>query len=79
MEKQVIKLIRFQGLVECNIVKNRVTLQRWINSNGFPKPVRLGPNTVAWKASEVQAWIEGRAGEGLVAAKKSREKINGRG
>jgi prophage regulatory protein len=24
----------------------------------FPKPVKLGPNCVGWKESEVQNWIE---------------------
>lgn len=26
----------------------------------FPKPVKLGPNTVAWVASEVRSWSEAR-------------------
>jgi prophage regulatory protein len=26
----------------------------------FPKPVKLGPQAVAWRQSEVQAWIASR-------------------
>lgn len=26
----------------------------------FPKPVKLGPQAVAWRQSEVQAWIGSR-------------------
>ena len=29
----------------------------------FPKPVRLGPNSVAWVASEVEEWIRERIAE----------------
>jgi prophage regulatory protein len=28
--------------------------------NDFPKPVQLGPQSVAWRLSEVQAWIASR-------------------
>lgn len=27
----------------------------------FPRPVKLGPNTSAWIAAEVEAWCESRA------------------
>ena len=29
----------------------------------FPKPVKLGPNTVAWVAEEVRAWCEAKTAE----------------
>jgi prophage regulatory protein len=29
----------------------------------FPKPVRLGANTVAWVESEIDAWIRARIAE----------------
>jgi prophage regulatory protein len=28
--------------------------------NDFPKPVQLGPQSVAWRQSEIQAWIASR-------------------
>jgi predicted DNA-binding transcriptional regulator AlpA len=42
------------------IVNNRMTLRRWIAENGFPPGVQLGPNSVAWPADEVQAWLASR-------------------
>ena len=29
----------------------------------FPKPVHLSPNSVAWVAAEVEAWIKARIAE----------------
>lgn len=34
-------------------------LYREINEGTFPAPVRIGKRTVAWKASEIAAWIDG--------------------
>ena len=28
--------------------------------NDFPKPVQLGPQSVAWRQPEIQAWIASR-------------------
>ena len=38
----------------------RMTLHRWVASGSFPKPIRLGPNAIGWKAGDVSAWIETR-------------------
>lgn len=37
---------------------SRATLYRWIEAGQFPPPVQLGPNSVGWRASAVQVWIE---------------------
>ena len=34
----------------------RTTLWRLVKSGKFPKPVRIGPNSVAWKESDYEAW-----------------------
>ena len=39
---------RFADLVKQGRVNNRMTLARWIAAGRFPKPVPLGPNSVAW-------------------------------
>ena len=36
------------------------TLWRWIEQGKFPKPVRLGDNTVAWRSRDIASWIESR-------------------
>ena len=34
------------------------TIYRKIAANEFPRPLRLGPGSVRWRASEVSAWID---------------------
>jgi len=36
------------------------TLYYFIAEGKFPKPVKLGKRTVAWKKSEIDEWIESR-------------------
>jgi prophage regulatory protein len=39
------------------------TLYARIKAGDFPRPVKLGPRTVAWRATDVQRWIAARAGQ----------------
>ena len=39
-----------------NIVDS--TLYHWMSQGIFPRPVKLGPQRVGWKESDVQAWAE---------------------
>ena len=48
-------LLRFR-----NLVNNYVTLARWIEREGFPPGLMLGPNTRVWRDSEVEAWLASR-------------------
>ncbi len=34
---------------------------RWVRAGTFPQPVKLGPNLTAWRAADVQAWLESRS------------------
>jgi hypothetical protein len=52
--------VRFRYLQENGIVKDRMALARAIERYGFPKPVTLGENTLAWSLDEVEAWIASR-------------------
>lgn len=54
------KFLRFADLVALGIVRNRVTLGRWIRDQGFPEGVMLGPNSRAWSETSVLDWIEKR-------------------
>ncbi len=36
----------------------RSTLWLWVRDGRFPKPIKLGPMTTAWRASDVAAWLE---------------------
>ena len=44
--------------VEARTGLARSTIYKWISEGGFPSPVRLGGRVVAWRASEIEAWIE---------------------
>jgi prophage regulatory protein len=46
------------------------TIYRKIAANQFPRPLRLGPGSVRWRASEVVEWIDGleRTGNSAAAA-----------
>lgn len=37
------------------------TLNRWRIDAGFPEPILLGANTLAWRESDVDHWIMERA------------------
>ena len=37
---------------------SQATIYRWIKEGNFPKSVRLGPNMVRWKASDIQEWMD---------------------
>lgn len=54
------KLLRYRDLIERQIVSNRMTLRRWIAQQDFPAPMRLGPNSVAWREDEIERWLDTR-------------------
>jgi prophage regulatory protein len=37
-----------------------VTMYAMIKRGEFPAPIKIGQRAVAWKMSEIQAWIESR-------------------
>jgi len=40
--------------------RRRATIYRDITEGTFPRPVRLGKQSVAWKKSELDRWIASR-------------------
>jgi hypothetical protein len=57
----VTKYLRFHDLQERNIVRNRMTLRRWILREDFPPGIMLGPNTRAWPEDDVNLWLACRS------------------
>jgi predicted DNA-binding transcriptional regulator AlpA len=57
------KFLRYPTLVARGIVRNRMTLKRWIDKQGFPPGFLMGPNTRVWPEDEVDAWLKARADE----------------
>jgi prophage regulatory protein len=39
---------------------SRSTLYDWMKRGEFPQPVKLGARIVAWRESDVTAWLENR-------------------
>ena len=55
------KYLRAQELTALLEV-HRTTLERWVHDGHLPRPVRLGPNTVAWDCTQIDAWLAAREG-----------------
>ena len=49
---------------------SKMTLRRWEQGGHFPARYKIGPNTVAWKESEVAGWIANREVANTTASKK---------
>jgi predicted DNA-binding transcriptional regulator AlpA len=58
--QQIDSLLSFEDLKAIGVVSNRMTLMRWMKLQNFPEPVRLGPNTVRWRRSRIEQWLEQR-------------------
>lgn len=54
--KQVSDLIRGWRGICAEVGKCRQQLWRDIKAGKFPAPIELGPNSLAWHRSEIDAW-----------------------
>lgn len=52
-----------QDLRDLGIRVSPSTLIRWQNANRFPKAVRLGGTSLAWRYDEIMKWCEERTEE----------------
>lgn len=60
METTRMRLLRFTDLKERGVVLSRMTLARWIASEGFPAGRLLSPSCRVWSEEEVSAWLASR-------------------
>lgn len=37
--------------------KSTATIYRWMAAGRFPRAYQTGPNSVAWKQSEISSWL----------------------
>lgn len=56
------KVLRFKQVKE-RVGYSRMHLFRLERDGKFPKRVPLGPNSVGWLASEIDAWIAARVAQ----------------
>lgn len=59
VSQRVEKLLR-RPEVEARTGLSRSTIYDWIKRGEFPQPVKLGTRLVAWRESDVTAWLESR-------------------
>jgi prophage regulatory protein len=53
-------LIRKPQLLELLGV-SAATVDRMVRSGAFPAPIRIGRRAIAWRESDIAAWIENRS------------------
>ncbi len=46
--------------VQARVNASKTSIYGWMKSGDFPQPVKLGPRAVAWRRSEIDAWIGSR-------------------
>jgi len=54
------KLLRRPEVLRTTGIGGTSTLYDWMARGEFPRPVKLGARAVAWRESDVLAWIEAR-------------------
>lgn len=59
-QTQLPLLLRFSDLKARGIVTNWVTLRRWVEEQGFPPGMQIGPHKRVWVESEVAEWLSSR-------------------
>ena len=47
---------------------SRGTLYRWMSTGNFPRPIRLGPASIAWRRSDIDEWLASRPQSGATVA-----------
>ena len=57
------RLIRLQEVLE-RVPLSRTSIYNWINAGTFPRPIKIGPRSVAWLESAVDEWIANKVNQG---------------
>lgn len=52
---------------------SKTTIHRRFRAGTFPRPLRLGPQSIGWRRGEIVEWLESlpRAGAGIGAAREA--------
>lgn len=67
-------ITRFYRLPQLKAYLNvsQSSIWSWVKVGKFPKPIKLGANTTAWNAAEVEAWAQSK----IAASQKSDSRMN---
>lgn len=52
-------ILRMQDIIDYLKV-SKATINRWRNDGSFPEPIQLGANSIGWKRSTIEKWLEAR-------------------
>jgi len=53
-------MLRQAQIVPDLVPVSPTTLWRWVKAGNFPAPVKIGPNSTAWRTADVQNWLASR-------------------
>ena len=63
------QILRMRDVVSLTkISRSRIYVAMGREDDPFPRPIRLGPNSVGWRRCEVLAWLDGRERAGSARA-----------
>ena len=54
------ELLRLPEVMERIGIRAKATIYRWIKAGTFPRPVALGPRLRAWRAADIEDWLDSR-------------------
>ena len=63
MERDVQRRLLTMRTVIAEVSLSRTEIWRRVQRGTFPKPIRLGPQRIAFVASEIDAWVNARVAE----------------
>lgn len=62
-ETDLDRILRISAVLD-HVGVSSATLYRWIGEELFPRPVKLGPNSVGWRESAIREWLASRQAAG---------------
>ncbi|WP_411887709.1 helix-turn-helix transcriptional regulator [Hydrocarboniphaga effusa] len=52
-------VLRLKDVIFCTGL-SKSTIYSWMDAGTFPLAIELGPNSVGWRATDIQHWINSR-------------------
>lgn len=64
-----VTILRMPAVVAMTgISRSRIHVYMKRETDSFPRPIQLGPNSVGWRKAEVEAWLDARERAGSAGA-----------
>lgn len=51
------RLLTYREVLRATGFRSRTTIWNHVRDHSFPPPLRIGPNVVRWRASDISAWM----------------------